>query len=252
MLPAGGYKCIAGDMRTSSTCTRRYARRCERTARRQGCVRVALFLPAGPLRSRCPTRNAIIAIGLPPRATGRTPTAAGAPWRCTVGDWSHTSGTAWTYGATSAPAVRANGVGTRRAVGGAGINATADAHHGRNGSGWRRSARSACAGLNRWAASRRGAAGGTGGAHLSCLRRLRLALGLGTFSHTRDTDLAARACGWQLGSEGTFPASQTESRLHTRPAGRARHAGPVPHMSGRSGEVNPITCYTLLARCISA
>jgi hypothetical protein len=169
-----------------------------------------------------------------------------------VGDWSHTSGTAWTYGATSAPAVSANGVGTRRAVGGAGINATADAHHGRNGSGWRRSARSACAGLNRWAASRRGAAGGTGGAHLSCLRRLRLALGLGTFSHTRDTDLAARACGWQLGSEGTFPASQTESRLHTRPAGRARHAGPVPHMSGRSGEVNPITCYTLLARCISA
>ena len=62
------------------------ARRCERTSRRQGCVRVALFLPANPLWSRGPTRNAIIAIGLPPRATGRTPTAAGAPGRCTIGD----------------------------------------------------------------------------------------------------------------------------------------------------------------------
>ena len=160
MLPAGGYKCIAGDMRTSQHVHAGDARRCERTSRRQGCVRVALFLPANPLWSRGPTRNAIIAIGLPPRATGRTPTAAGAPWRCTIGDWSHTLGTAWTCGATSAPAVSANGVGTRRAVGGAGINATTDAHHGRNGSGWRRSAGSACAGLNRWAASRRGAAEG--------------------------------------------------------------------------------------------
>ena len=70
MLPAGGYKCIAGDMRTSQHVHAGDARRCERTSRRQGCVRVALFLPANPLWSRGPTRNAIIAIGLPPPRDG--------------------------------------------------------------------------------------------------------------------------------------------------------------------------------------